>query len=194
MSSLRGSPPPGVPLSTGLWPRGRPTALRLEAGPVSLLQRNPALRGSLPRGGDRAECFNSRETRPGWGAGAQLRQLTEQPSRLAAPQAGGHSRPRAGRYPSVEVGAATHPRRPSSWSHSRRCRERQEEGADGGTDRLWRLWGSRVGVQPEPGRDLVGGGQSWDLEGGAGGSHALCSGEARPGGWRHPPCPLSSRL
>ena len=153
-------------MSTGLWPRGWPTALRLEAGPVSLLQRNPALKGSLPRGGDRAECFNSRETRPGRGAGAQLRQLTKEPGRLAAPQAGGHSRPRVGWYPSVEVGAATRPRRPSSWSHSRRCRERQEEGADGGTDRPWRLWGARVGVQPDPGRDLVGGGQSWDLEAG----------------------------
>lgn len=37
-------------------------------------------------------------------------------------------------------------------------------------------------VQPEPGRDSAGGGQSWDRDGGAGGTQAPHPSEARPGG------------
>lgn len=51
---------------------------------------------------------------------------------------------------------------------------------------------------PGSGYSLIPGGTWWEVDRAGtwrrGGSHVLCSGEARPSGWRHPPCPLSSRL
>lgn len=83
---LREGAPPGSCCLHGALARGWPADLHLVACPLSLPQRNPALRRSLPSRGDSTDCFNSRKTGPRWRGRRQRRQLNKQPrSRFQAP-------------------------------------------------------------------------------------------------------------
>lgn len=62
--------PPGTPCLRGARPRGWPAALCLVACPLSLPQRNPALRSSLPSAGTGLYVLTPERLGPSRGAGA----------------------------------------------------------------------------------------------------------------------------